>query len=146
MEQIVVAVDFSRGSKGVVEQAVRMAERFAARLTLLHVAAPDPDFVGYGAGPQSVRDARAHELRDEHRELQGLAEAVRDTGVDARALLVEGPTVGTILAEMKKLRADLLVVGSHGGGALYRSLVGSVSEGLLRQAECPILVIPTRGL
>jgi nucleotide-binding universal stress UspA family protein len=112
---------------------------------LLHVAAPDPDFVGFEAGPQSVRDDRAGELRGEHRELQRRAETLRRQGIDAEAFLVQGPTVDTILDRLEHLGADLLVLGSHGHGALHRMLLGSVSRGVLRRTTRPVLVVPARG-
>ncbi|MEW5940915.1 MAG: universal stress protein [Chloroflexota bacterium] len=69
---------------------------------------------------------------------------MRKAGLDATALVVQGATVETILNEASKLEADMIVVGSHGHGALYQLLVGSVCEGVLRKAACPVLVVPTR--
>jgi len=145
MRQILAAVDFSPISKAVVEQAASLAEAFSAELTLVHVAAPDPAFVGYEAGPQTVRDDRAREIREEHRNLQALAEDLRDRAISARALLIQGPAVEKILAEATRLRADLIVIGSHGHGPLYRVLLGSVSEGVVRASRCPVLVVPAAG-
>lgn len=144
MERIIAGVDFSPVSDAVVNRAASIARAFAARLVLLHVAAPDPDFVGFDVGPQSVRDARARELRDEHRELQRRADDLRERGIDVEALLVQGPTVDTILGKAAHLDADLLVLGSHGHGALHRALVGSVSEGVLRRGLLPVLIVPAR--
>jgi nucleotide-binding universal stress UspA family protein len=144
MERIVAAIDFSPVSDAVVRHAAAVARAFSARLVLLHVAAPDPAFIGFEAGPQTVRDARAHQLRDEHRGLQERATELRDEGIDAEAFLVPGPTVDTILERAEHLKADLVVLGSHGHGAVYRALAGSVSEGVLRQAKCPVLVVPSR--
>ena len=142
MRRLLAAVDFSPVSKAVVDQAASLAKAFSAELTIIHVAAPDPDFVGYAAGPQTVRDDRAHQIRTEHRELQAIAEGLRDRGISARALLIQGPAVEKILAEGQRLRADAIVIGSHGHGALYRALLGSVSEGVVRTARCPVLVVP----
>jgi len=142
VKQILAAVDFSPISKAVVEQAARLAEAFSAELTLLHVAAPDPDFVGFEAGPQTVRDHRAHELRDEHRNIQTIAEDLRNRSISVRALLIEGPSVEKILAEATRIGADVIVIGSHGHGALFRVLLGSVSEGVVRAARCPVLIVP----
>jgi len=58
------------------------------------------------------------------------------------ALLVQGPTTETILGEAEKLAADLIVVGSHGHGALARAIVGSTSRSLLGKAKVPVLVVP----
>jgi len=142
VRKLVAAIDFSPVSKAVVEQAASLAEAFSAELTLMHVAAPDPSFVGFAAGPDSVRDARAREIHTEHRQLQAMAERLRDRGVSARALLIQGPTVEKILSEVQRLQADAIVIGSHGHGALYRALLGSVSEGVVRAARRPVLVVP----
>jgi nucleotide-binding universal stress UspA family protein len=142
MSLILAALDFSSVTDSVVHHAAALAEAFSTELVLAHVAAPEPDFVGYEAGPQAVRDKRAHELRDEHRRLHDLAEAARTRGLEARALLLQGPTVATLLAEAKRLPATTIVIGSHGHGALHRMLLGSVSEGVVREAPCPILVVP----
>jgi len=142
MQKILAALDFSGVSDMVVEAARSLAEAFSAELTLVHVAAPDPSFVGYDAGPESVRESRARELRGEHRDIQRTAEALRESGLDAKALLIQGPTVEKILEEAQRLGADAIVIGSHGHGALYRALLGSVSEGVVRGARCPVHVVP----
>jgi nucleotide-binding universal stress UspA family protein len=144
MKRIVAAIDFSPVSQDVIARSAAIARAFSAELILLHVSAPDPDFVGYAAGPQSVRDLRAAELRDEHRTLRERARALKQDGIDAQAFLIPGPTIDTIIEKSQDLSADLIVVGSHGRGALYRALLGSVSEGVLRKAPCPVLVIPSQ--
>lgn len=146
MRHILAAVDFSPVSKAIVREAAALAEAFDATLTLLHVAAPDPDFVGYAAGPKTVRDARADELRTEHAELQTLSRALRDRGLAVHALLIQGPSVAKILEEAARVGADTIVVGSHGRGMLERALLGSVSEGVVRGATCPVLVVPAAGV
>ncbi|MBE0585939.1 MAG: universal stress protein, partial [Desulfofustis sp.] len=69
----------------------------------------------------------------------------RTTGLETTALLVQGATAETIVDKANKLEIDMVIVGSHGRGAMYQLLVGSVSEGVLRGAACPTLVVPTRG-
>ena len=142
VQKILVAIDFSPVSEAVVAHAASLAKAFSAELTLIHVAAPDPDFVGYEAGPQTVRDSRAETLHTEHRELQATAELLRQHGIATHALLIQGPTVEKILEEALRINADTIVLGSRGHGALYRALLGSVSEGVLRAAPCPLVVVP----
>lgn len=142
MNTILAMVDFSDVTDAVIEQAVSMAKGLEAEMVILHVAAPDPDFVGYEAGPQAVRDTVAGRLRTEHRNLQQLEERVKARGVAASGLLIQGSTVQKCALEMTRLRPLLVVVGSHGHGLLRDLLVGSVTEGLLRKAICPILVVP----
>ena len=142
MKQILAAIDFSDITGVVLEKAAELARAFSARLTLLHVAAPDPDFVGYEPGPQSVRNSRADELRTERRDLEKHATSLLDSGVETDWKLIMGPTVKTVLDVADDVGADLIVAGSHGHGALYNALVGSVTEGVMRRAKCPVLVVP----
>ncbi len=141
---ILVAVDLSPGSEKVVATAGRLAKPMGAKVYVVHVAEPEPDFVGYDAGPEVVRTQVAEELHREHRDVQNLAQSLRDDGLDATALLIRGPTVDTALKEAANLEADLIVVGSHGHGAVYDVLVGSYSAGIIRRSELPVLVVPVR--
>jgi nucleotide-binding universal stress UspA family protein len=142
METILVAIDFSEVTERLLEQAFRLAEAFGADLRIVHVVAPDPAFVGFEAGPSTVRQKRAKELRKEHRSLQYMGERARARGLEAKTLLLQGPTVETLLDQADKGRADLILAGCHGHGRLYKTLVGSVSEGILRNPPCPVLLVP----
>lgn len=141
--KLLVGLDLSEFTDKIVNSAESLATALSARVWLIHVAEPDPDFVGWEAGPQTVRDDVAKKFRDEHRQIQKIASRLRSSGLDTTALVVQGVTVEKILEEASKLNADLIVVGSHGRGLAYQLLVGSVSEGILRESECPVLIIPT---
>lgn len=143
MKKLLAALDFSDVTQRVVDEAASLAQAFGAELILIHVAAPDPDFVGYDAGPETVRDARASELRTEHRRLQEIADGLRERGIPSKALLIQGPTIEKILDEAAQSGAGTIVIGSHGHGALRRVLLGSVSEGVVRAATCPVHVVPS---
>lgn len=145
MKKILAAIDFSAVSDRVVELAASLAQSFSAELEVVHVAAPDPAFVGFDAGPGSVRETRADTLRGEHRKLQEISDALRAQGLEATGLLIQGTTVDALLEHAASAEADTLVLGSHGRSGLSRVLVGSVSEGVLRKATCPVLVVPTRS-
>ncbi len=143
MKHLLVPVDFSDVTPRVLAQVVELARAFDARVTVLHVAPPDPAFVGYAAGPDSVRDQVAHELREEHRRLSACHRQLTAAGVRASALLVQGFPVEKITQEVKRLQADFIIMGSHGRSALRHLLVGSVTDGVLREAACPVLVVPS---
>jgi nucleotide-binding universal stress UspA family protein len=144
MKCVLAAVDFSDSTDDVIEQAALLARSCSARLWLVHVAAPDAEWADNDVRLRSTRDARATELRDEHRTLQAVAERLRAEGLETAALLVQGPTVETLLEQAAKTEADIVVVGSHSHGAVYRAIVGSVSEGMLRRSDRPVLVVPSR--
>lgn len=145
MMNIVAAVDFSPVTERVLEALERVGAPLSAHVWLIHVAPPDPDFVGYGTGPEGVRSQVAVEHRERHRDLQALADRLRATGVETTALLVQGPTVTTLMAEAERLSAALIVLGSHGHGRIYDLVVGSVAEGVVRESSLPVLLVPARS-
>ncbi len=143
--QLLVAVDFSDSSQTVIEYVKDLAKSLSGKIWLLHVAEPDPEFVGYDVDPPEMRDVIARRFHKEHLQIQQLSQELRSKGLDCEALLIQGPTVETILRESKKLSVDMVVVGSHGKGILKHLLVGSTSEGVLQKSSVPVLVVPTHG-
>jgi nucleotide-binding universal stress UspA family protein len=141
---ILVGIDFSESAQKVIDQSAVLAEALNAKIWLVHVAEPDPAFVGYEADPKVMRDVVAKKYHEEHRQLQAIGETLRDSGLNCVALLVQGATVETILAEASEVEADMIVIGSHGRGALKRLLIGSTSEGVLHRSEIPVHIVPTR--
>jgi nucleotide-binding universal stress UspA family protein len=139
---ILAAVDFSPVTEQVLATLKEMAATFPSRVWLVHVAPPDPAFVGYETGPDVVRDQVAAEHRARHRQLQELADRLRADGVDTTALLLQGATVATLIEEAGRLEAAMIVLGSHGHGRVYDIVVGSVAEGIVRAAKLPVLLVP----
>jgi len=140
---LLVALDFS----SVSDDQIEIVQRLAApnrEIFLLHVAEPDPSFVGYEAGPEEVRSQVAKEFHEEHRQLQSIADRLREKGHQVNALLIQGPTVQTILEQAEYLGAEVIVVGSHGRGKLFDLVVGSVSAGVIRKSRVPVLVVPSK--
>ena len=142
MKNILVTIDFNKNEHILVDKAFELAEQFDSKIWLLHIAAPDPDFVGYDVGPQYVRDSRAKELRKEHRHLEELSKTLKEKGVKAEGLLVQGATIEMILAESKKLNIDLIIAGHHDHNFLYKAFVGSVSGKIVKRSKIPVLLVP----
>ncbi len=142
MKNITVFIDFEEKADELINYAANFAEHFGAKVWIIHVAAPDPDFVGFEAGPISVRDIRAEELRMEHQIIQDWTHNLRNRGLDAEGLLIQGPTVETILDEIDKLDADLAMIGHHDHGFLYKAFFGDTAAKVVRKSKKPVLVIP----
>jgi nucleotide-binding universal stress UspA family protein len=142
---ILVPIDFSDVTETVLAQARRLADALGAKTWLIHVASARPDFLGYEVGPVNVRDSVARQLHKEHEQLQQYQDEFRAEGLIATALLVPGVPPKKILEEAERLKPDLIVIGSHGHGALFHLLAGSVCEGVLKHAPCPVVVVPARA-
>lgn len=144
-KNILALIDFSNLTEKVVDKAIELSKLYDAKCWLLHVAAPDPEFMGYSAGPQYIKDHRAQELKNEHETMGILKDKVEKQNVKCEALLVQGQINPTVLAKIEELDINLVIVGSHGRTKMYDLLVGSVCEYTLRHAVVPVLVIPDRG-
>ena len=141
MRTVLACIDLS----DVTDTVLACARELAApngHLVLLHVAAPDPEFVGYDVGPQSVRDEVALELRAEHRRVQALAEGLATSGLTLTPLTVQGAVVERILEHAARLQAQWIVVGSKGRGVVRELIGGSTVHALLHAAKLPVVVVP----
>lgn len=143
MKNILLPLDLKAETGTVLERATELARALDAKLWVLHVAAPDPDFVGYEAGPQYIRDVRAETLREERTELHRITSLITSKGMEAHPLLVMGPTVERILAEAERLQVDMIVMGTHGRRGLAKAFMGSTCDEVLRANRLPVLVVPT---
>jgi len=139
---ILVAIDLSDSTDKVINVAEKMATVMQSSLYLLHVAEPDPDFVGYDVGPETVRDQMAAKFHQQHAEIQNHSKKLRENKIDCTAILAQGPTVETVLKQAKKLSSEYLIIGSHGHGAVYDILVGSISAGIIKKSDIPVTIVP----
>ena len=143
---ILVAVDLSPASDIVVEAARGVAELTGVSMYILHAVEANPDFICPEGDPEYRRARVAQEFPLEHSRVKAIADKLLVDGLDASALLVCGSSVNTTLEEAEILDAGLIVVGSHGHGAVYDVLIGSYSAGIIRKSKLPVLVVPVRGV
>jgi nucleotide-binding universal stress UspA family protein len=145
MMKILIAIDFSEKSAELVEKTVSLLRNALDSVCLLHVAEPDPDFVGYGVDPPVMRDQVAQHFHIEHVQLQDMASALRERGINAKALLVQGETGKTIVQQAEKLMVDMIVVGSSKHGAIHHFWSGDTLQGVSHQSGRPVLVMPVHN-
>jgi nucleotide-binding universal stress UspA family protein len=146
VKTILVAIDDCESTttaSPVMQRVCELARAFSSNVWLLHVV-PQSGPLPFNVDRKRVRGEIASELRHEHQFLQRLAQCLRDREIDASALLTEGATTDSILEESQRLEADLVVVGSHGHGLLYRALLDGTGERLLGESACPVMFVPER--
>ena len=142
MKNILVAVDMTEGDEIILGHAATLASKFGSKLWIVHVAAPDPDFVGFDAGPIYIRKELADDLRQEHKTLQKYAHDLEAQNIEAQSLLVQGPTVETIFDEATKLDTDMLVLGAHRHNFLKRVFGQDIIRQVSDKTKIPMLIIP----
>ena len=74
--------------------------------------------------------------------LQKLSNELKEKGVTAEGLLVQGATIEMIMEESKKLNVDLIIAGHHEHSFLYNAFVGSISGQIVKKSKIPVLIIP----
>ena len=142
MKNILVALDMKPADSLLLAQASFLAEKCGSKIWMVHVASPNPDFVGFEMGPKYIRDFVADELREDHRQLKTYADEFHKRSLDAEGLLIQGPTIEMIEAEVKKLNIDLLILGSHKHGFLYETLIGNTAMRIIKDIPIPVMIVP----
>ncbi len=145
-QRILVPVDGSGPSRDAVGLAVATAAAVGGSLVFCSVVDSDRIVMECAAMPfvdptPSIEGLKA-------RANEALAAAVaraESAGVRAERMLKEGEPVKTVLAVAHQYNADLIVMGSHGRRGLQRLLLGSTTEGVLREADLPVLVMRGGG-
>jgi nucleotide-binding universal stress UspA family protein len=146
IRRILAPTDFSEPSKQAVAYAYELAERFGAKLLLLHVvelpAYPVEIFLP-AAGGTTLLDDLEQQARIDLAQLRPEAE---DGKVEVTCQVVVGTPYYKILEVAAADKADVIVMATHGRTGLSHLVMGSVAERVVRMAPCPVLTIrPTGG-
>lgn len=135
---LLVPIDYSRGSEKAFDYALRSARESKAKLVALNVVPAEliypptgGQFDFYGLMERDARD-RFAKLAKRKGVKAGECKLVLARGTDFAAMIVR---------QAKRLRASMIIMGSHGRTGLRRLLLGSVAERTLRYAECPVLIV-----
>ena len=145
LRKILVPVDFSSCSLAGVEYAARLARDTGATLRLFHVVFPYTqafafDRVGADLAPL-VRNAKAR-AREKMSELLGMSFL---RGIPCETEMQTGPVIDEICGASSRPEIDLVVTSTHGRTGFKRAVIGSVAEHVVRYAECPVVIVPSRG-
>ena len=134
---VMLATDLSPASNAATDTALELAATFGARL--LAVSVIDPGSLRMPGGRFSARVDQVRAERERY--AQELVARGRANGVAVDFLVWEGDPGESIVEAAQSEGADMIVVGSHGRGTVGRFLIGSVSDFVVRQAACPVLVV-----
>jgi nucleotide-binding universal stress UspA family protein len=140
---IVCGIDASTQSQAALQVAAALAERLRLRLVLVHaVAAHARDLPRFARARVRARGEPIDTLRRDTGE-RLLRRAADSHGLPrAESRLERGEAVERLCAVAHEERAELVVVGSRGHGALRAAIRGSVSTAVVRRAPCPVVVVP----
>lgn len=142
MKTILVPVDFSKVTPAVVREAALLAKAHQAWVMLLTVTQPPVVANEYGAFPVNVAEIVEANVKAAQTQLARCRQQLKRRGIACETRQFTGAVAPLIVEEAKTLRADYIVIGSHGHSAFYDLLVGSTTHGVLLKAPCPVLIVP----
>ncbi|MDX9917170.1 MAG: universal stress protein [Gudongella sp.] len=144
MRKIIVPIDGSPTSQKAAEVAIDVAKKYDGSLVFLTVARR-PEVIGTGSsgyGGVYNLDLLTEELK-KHQEkiLDDSIEKLDLSGIESEKRVEVGTPSEEIVDLAEKLKADLIVIGRRGYSRVKRFFVGSVSQRVVSEAHCPVLVV-----
>jgi nucleotide-binding universal stress UspA family protein len=139
IRHVLVPHDFGAAADHALFLGLAIAEKFGARLTVLHtyevpnLGYPDAFVAAFELATEIERAAAG--------ELERLAAREELAAAKVETVLRRGTPWVEIVEACGRLSADLVVMGTHGRKAVSRLLLGSVAEKVVRSARCPVLTV-----
>jgi nucleotide-binding universal stress UspA family protein len=142
LRDIVVPVDFEPASYQALAHARDLARTFCARLHVLHILEDTFALPAGTEGSVSSFPRLRREIEDDARNRLNELVTDEDRQADAKAvaLIAASPSIA-IVGYAREIRADLIVMGTHGRTGKPLGVIGSVAEQVVRTAECPVLTV-----
>jgi len=135
-KKILVPVDFSDCSREGLRYAIKFAERFGAKLIVLHVISLPYPYIPDVALTDDMR-------KDPARQMQRFLQTVEFRGVKVQTAITTGIPITEICSFAAKEEVDLIITSTHGVSGLKQVSTGSVAEKVVRHALCAVLVVPS---
>ena len=140
LKEILVPVDFSEPSAKALQYAIPFAEKFGARITLLHVLEPriyPEDTIV----PPDIEAIQPTCLRKTRQELEELRRKKLQPEVDSKSIVLVGVPHQQIVECARFSKADLIIIATRGRSGFKHFVLGSTAERVVRHAPCPVLTV-----
>ena len=152
MKKILIAIDYNPTATNIAEAGYSLAKSMNAEVTLLHVVADYTYYSSLDYSPVLGFDSFSNlgaiqtntivELQNAAQDYLGkIKDQLGDESINT--IIKEGDTGDAILSAAAELKADIIVMGTHGRRGLDKILMGSVAEKILRHSKVPMFIIPS---
>jgi nucleotide-binding universal stress UspA family protein len=138
--KILVAIENANDAKVKAKGVKEYFSPEKSELVLLHIA-NELDFAGSPAVMSSYTNAVEVMAKEGQSAMGPAVEELQAAGYRVQMEVAQGDTIETILSMAEKWKADMIVVGSRGGGQMRQFLLGSVAYAVVRKATCSLMVL-----
>ena len=145
-KKILVPLDGSKRAEAILPHVEEMAQLYEAKVIFVRVLEPIPFVSGPEGMPITLRQQEL-ELRrkDAEQYLKARQGQFREKGIEAKAVVFQGPVVEAIADAAEREDVDLIAIASHGRSGLSQCFYGSVASGVLNRADRPLLVVRSQS-
>jgi nucleotide-binding universal stress UspA family protein len=143
-KNILVPTDFSKHSDAALKKAIDIAERYQAKVNLLHVIDKQIQqcAADYCLSYEVMEALKKDTVKEARSKLEKEAAGIAGKGkIKIDFDIKTGVPYEVILSEQKGLDADLIVISSHGRTGLLKQLMGGVADKVIKGAKCPVVVV-----
>ena len=149
MRNILLTTDFSPESKAAYPVAIDLAQAIGAKINLLFVSQSIPVLAsGYSMeSPGWYMDPEIQNQITSSQKNELEAEKAAFNNMEIETIFIEGGDLpnSEIIKAAQNIRADFIVMASHGRTGFARIIMGSITERVLRDSSCPVVVVPTKS-
>lgn len=137
-KEILVPLDGSEHSRRALEAAIQLAKNLDSKLTLLTVYSA----IGVGGPSPELSAVAIQAARDSGKKILTEAEQkARTEAIEVQTELAEGNAVDEIVKKSIEAKCDMIVMGARGLSTIKKLFIGSVSDGVVKNALCPVLIV-----
>ena len=141
MASIMLCVDFSRLTRRTVEAAMDLGRALQLPIHVVHVQTGATG-MKHVVTSEKYGSLRAKEVANEQQAFGSIVSTVKTTGLPVTSHIARGDIVDILVTQAREVDASYIVMGSHGNGAMYHLVVGSVAGGVLKEIDTPVLLVP----
>jgi nucleotide-binding universal stress UspA family protein len=142
MNTVIAPIDFSRASRGVIDEAIRLARSVQGRVVVMHVVKPALFASEVAPIASTSVEMTAEVERVARAQLQTMQRQLMKKGISVETVCTTGSPIRRIVEQAENQAARYIVMGSHGRTALRQLVVGGTASGVLKKAACPVVVVP----
>jgi nucleotide-binding universal stress UspA family protein/mono/diheme cytochrome c family protein len=140
IKRILVPLDFSTNSSRALDYAYGLAGKFGASIHLVHVCEV-PSMISGSMDAYAIADTDWSTRLGEEAALQLNREAARISGIRITTEVLFGNPAASIIDAATANQVDLIVMGTHGHGAVMHMVMGNIAERVVRGSFCPVLTV-----